>query len=77
MVGNESLFITLADTAFRNVDGTSTYFSLQHRHPDGDRWLEVGRFPSEKVAEMAQDAFVSKGYGTQGDFRIRRVTIPA
>ena len=66
MVGNESLFITLLDTAIRNVDGTSTYFSLEHRHPDGEQWLEVGRFPSRKVAQMALDAFVAHDQVGQG-----------
>lgn len=76
MVGNESLFITLLDTAIRNVDGTSTYFSLEHRHPDGERWLEVGRFPSRKVAQMALDAFVAHGHGAKDEFRVKEVVVP-
>jgi hypothetical protein len=75
MVGNESLFITLADNAVRNVDGTRTYYALQHRDPTGARWLEVGRFPSKKVSEVARKAFVQDGHGTAADFRVKRVTI--
>jgi hypothetical protein len=75
MVGNESLFITLLDSAFRSVDGTHTYYSLQHRDPAGSRWLEVGRFPSKKVAGIARKAFVQDGHGTLAHFRVKRVTI--
>jgi hypothetical protein len=76
MVSNESLFITLVAVALGSVDGTQTHYSLQHREPGGERWLEVGRFPSEDVAEMARRAFVRDGHGTLDDFRVKRVTIP-
>ena len=52
-----------------------THWSLQRRHPDGERWLEVGRFPSKEVAALALEALVAKDHGDSEDFRIRKVRI--
>ncbi len=46
---------------------------LEHRAPDGDRWLEIGRFGSKKIAQMSLDAFVAHGHGSVEDYRIGRV----
>jgi hypothetical protein len=75
VVGNESLFVTLMDSAIRSIDGTATYFALQHRHPDGEHWLEVGRFATQKVAELAMDAFIAAGHGERSEFRVAKVRV--
>ena len=74
--GNLDLLFHLADRALRSVDPGFTYWSLQRHHPDGRRWLEVGRFPSRPIAKMALEAFVAHGQGEPEDFRVMMVTLP-
>lgn len=74
--GNKDLLFYLAGNALRSVDPGLTYWSLQRHHPDGHRWIEVGRFPSKPIAAMALDAFVTHGQGEAGDFRVKRITLP-
>ena len=74
--GNQDLLFYLGMKALRSVDPGVTYWALQRHHPDGRRWIEVGRFPSRPIAKMALEAFVAHGQGETGDFRVKRVTIP-
>jgi hypothetical protein len=61
ILGNEAA----ADVA----DHWHPFYLLQHRHPDGERWVEVGRFPTRRIAKASLDAFVGSGQGVRGDFR--------
>jgi hypothetical protein len=36
--GNEDLLFTIGVGALRSVNHLETYFAVQHRHPDGERW---------------------------------------
>ncbi len=73
---NQALLFALGDSAIRSAraDG-SVHWSLQHRDPERDAWVEVGRFPSKQVAAMSLDALVANGHGPKSRFRIRKVTI--
>ena len=52
-------------------------WTLQHRHPDGDKWLVIGRFPTKRLAQEAAKAFVAAGHGPDEDFRVQRAKAPA
>jgi hypothetical protein len=67
------LLLVLADKALRTVDPGVSYWALQRHHPDGRRWIEVGRFATEDIAELALDAFVAHGQGEREDFRVEHV----
>jgi hypothetical protein len=73
MGGRETGFAALLLQQAGGADGT--HWSLQHRDPGRDRWLEVGRFRSKEVARTTLDALVAKGHGAKGDFRVRKVSI--
>ena len=73
--GNQYLLFYLGDKALLAADRTQTYYALQRRHPEGDRWLDVGHFGTRDIAKVALDAFVTHGQGEKGDFRVRKVTI--
>jgi hypothetical protein len=52
----------LAALASANKDlfvGGGSGWTLQHRHPDGDKWLVIGHFPTKALANEAAKAFVS------------------
>ena len=51
--------------------------TLLHRHPDGERQLVIGHFPSKRLAQEAAIAFVAAGHGPAGDFRVLRLKAPA
>ena len=78
-MGPENLYLlaTQADKAMRAAlhDGTQILHSLQHRHPDGKRWIDVGHFPNHHLAKLALRAFVADGHGEEKDFRVKKVTI--
>lgn len=75
--GNEGLVFYLGNNAIQAADPTRRrYFALQRRHPDGDRWLEVGKFATKPIAKVTLDALVAHGHGDERDFRIERVTLP-
>jgi hypothetical protein len=38
-------------------------FSLQERHTDGRRWLELRRYPTKAEARAAMDALIAEGAG--------------
>jgi hypothetical protein len=52
----------------------STHHSLLHR--DGERWIEVGRFPNKETAALMRDALVARNHAPKKDFRIRKVSMP-
>ena len=74
--GNQDLLFVLGNKALREADLGTTYWALQRHHPDGKRWIEVGRFATRKIAKIALDAFVAHGQGEPEDFRVRKVSIP-
>ena len=70
----------LAALASANKDlfvGGGSGWTLQHRHPDGDKWLVIGHFPTKALANEAAKAFVSAEYGPAEDFRVQRLRAPA
>ena len=72
--GNLDLLVFLHNRAQEETDPGSAHWSLQRHHPDGRRWLEVGRFGDREIARMALDAFVGAGHGDPDDFRVKKVT---
>ena len=73
--GNQYTLAALATTASHSVPRSGRW-SLQHRHPDGRHWLEIGRFATRQLAKETMSAFVGADYGPQEDFRVRRVDLP-
>ena len=73
--GNQYTLAALATTASHSVPRSGRW-SLQHRHPDGRHWLEVGRFATRQLAKETMSAFVAADYGPQEDFRVRKLTRP-
>ena len=73
---NQDLLFYLGANAQRAADPGRKYWSLQRHHPDGHRWIEVGRFPTKSVAKMVLQAFVGHGQGEADDFRVKKVTFP-
>jgi len=74
--GNLPLLLHEWDTA--NIEATRRareHWSLQHRHADGKRWLDVGKFPTKEIAKTTLLALVAHGHGVEQDFRVERVTI--
>lgn len=72
--GNQYTLAALATTASSSVPRSGTW-SLQHRHPDGRHWLEIGRFATRHLAKETMSAFVAADYGPQGDFRVRKLDL--
>ena len=52
-------------------------WTLQHRHPDGERGWVIGHVPSDRLAQEAAKAFVAAGHGLAEDFRVQRLKAPA
>jgi hypothetical protein len=71
MAGNQYTLATLATTASNVLPGPGPW-TLQHRHPDGDKWLVIGHFPTKRLAEEAAKALVAADYCPAEDFRVRR-----
>jgi hypothetical protein len=74
--GNNYTLAAIATTASHSLPSGKTGWSLQHRHPDGRHWLEIGRFPTKELAKETAKAFVAAYYGQQEDFRVRRAKGP-
>jgi hypothetical protein len=70
--GNQYTLAALATTASHSVPRSCSY-SLQHRHPDGRHWLEIGRFATRHLAKETMAAFVAADYGPKEDFRVRKL----
>lgn len=76
--GNEGLVFLLGNNAINAADPhPRTYFAVQRHHPDGQRWLEVGRFANKQIAQLTLDALVAHGHGDAEAFRVKKVTLPA
>ena len=73
--GNQYTLAALATTASHSLPHTGSW-TLQHRHPDGRHWLEIGRFATRRLAKETMTAFVAAAYGPAADFRVRRVDLP-
>jgi len=74
--GNQYTLAALATTSSHSVPRTSGKYSLQHRHPDGRHWLEIGRFATRQLAKETMKAFVAADYGPAEDFRVRKLDLP-
>jgi hypothetical protein len=74
--GNQDLLFTLGNEALRSVDALQTYYSVQHRHPDGKRWLDLARFATHAQAESAIESVVAAGHATTDEVRVRKMTRP-
>lgn len=72
--GNKPLLFVLGVNALRSVDGLHTYFSIQHRHPDGHRWFDVTHYATHEDAETAIASAVAAGHATTDELRIQKVS---
>jgi hypothetical protein len=63
----------LGNTALESVDGLVTYYSVQRRHPDGRRWIDVAHFASREDAEGAMQTLVHERPAADGDLRVKHV----
>lgn len=72
----QPLLFHLADKALHEAGSNGSYWAVQRHHPDGHRWLEVGRFATKKIAQVTLEALVAHGQGNAGDFRVKRVSLP-
>ena len=51
--GDQELFMTLMNGALTSTSELSTYWSVQHKHPDGHRWFDVAHYLTRDDAEAA------------------------
>jgi hypothetical protein len=72
--GNQDLLFLLGVGALRSVDGLPTYFAVQHRHPDGKRWLDLSHYASHADAEGAIASAVAAGHAQADELRVRKVS---
>ena len=72
--GNQALLFTLGAIALTSVPKAGTYYSVQRHHPDGKRWVDVAHFASQEDADAAVRALVDHDEGSDGDFRVQKVT---
>jgi hypothetical protein len=75
--GNSYTLAALATTGVHSIPEGGGPWTLQHRHPDGDKWLVIGHFPTKDLALEASKAFVTANYGPEEDFRVKRTKAPA
>ncbi len=75
--GNQYTLAAIATTASHSVPTDTGGWSLQHRHPDGRHWLELGRFATKQLAQETAKAFIAADYGPGEDFRVRKVRFPS
>jgi hypothetical protein len=75
--GQQALLFALGQNALETSrnNRVDVHWSLQRHHPDGKRWLEVGRFPSKDLAEISRNALMAHGHGKKSEFRIKKVRI--
>ena len=64
---NQDLFFVLMNNAVSSTAGLTTYWSVQHRHPDGHPWVDVAHFLTREDA----DAAVAKALGSDPDEALR------
>jgi hypothetical protein len=72
---NFDLLLILGMKALRETHLGATYWALQRRHPDGRRWIEIGRFATKEIGHLALDAFVAAGHGDTEDFRVEKIRL--
>jgi hypothetical protein len=56
------------------VDGLQTYWTLQHRHFDGRRWVQIASFADRAEAQAALETLIADGLGERSELRVRKVT---
>jgi hypothetical protein len=71
--GNLYTLFAEAGVALQSVDHLDTYFTVQHRHPDGHRWVDLAHFASREDAEAAMRLAVSDGHADASELRVQRV----
>jgi hypothetical protein len=71
---NQHLLFALSVGALRSVDHLRAYYSVQQRHPDGQRWLDLAHFAIRADAEGAMRSVVAAGQATTDELRVRKVT---
>ena len=74
VAGNRDLLFAVGVSALQSVDDLQTYFSVQHRHPDGLRWLDLAHFATRAQAKRAMKSVVAVGHATPDELRVRKVT---
>jgi hypothetical protein len=69
---NQDLMFLLMRNALKASHGLTTYWSIERRHPDGRRWIELATFASRADAEAAMAAAVESGHAAGLELRIHR-----
>jgi hypothetical protein len=72
--GNLYTLFAEAGVALQSVDHLRIYFTVQHRHPDGHRWLDLAHFASRRDAESAMRDAISTRKAEASELRVRKVT---
>jgi hypothetical protein len=72
--GNQDLLFALGNKALGSVDHLVSYYSVQRRHPDGERWVDVAHFADRKDAKEAVRRAVEHGAAAEGDLRVEHVS---
>ena len=75
--GNQDLLFVLGISALASVDGMTSYHAVERRHPDGERWVEVGRFATKEDATAALDTIVAGKHAEADELRVHHVRIQA
>lgn len=70
--GNKYTLFAIATTAAGSLPARGGAWTLQHRRPEGSHWVVIGHFPAKKLAQETVNAFVTAGYGTADDVRVKR-----
>jgi hypothetical protein len=73
--GNQYLLFHLGDRALGSVHGLERYWALQHRHPDGERWVELAAFASPEDARAAMASLVVGNHADAEELRVAKITI--
>jgi hypothetical protein len=71
--GNQALFMVLAQSAITNIGQLDTYWSLQRRHPDQVRWLDLAHHATKDDARAALDAVVGGEHADRHELRVEHV----
>jgi hypothetical protein len=73
MRANEELLFALGVNAIGSVDHLRTYYTVQHRHPDERRWIDLAHYATREDAEAAMKSVVAAGHATAEEVRVQRV----
>jgi hypothetical protein len=74
MRGNEELLFALGVNAIGSVDHLQTYYTVQHRHPDGTRWIDLAHYATHEDADAAMESAVAAGHATAEEVRVQHVS---